>query len=350
MNRTHRKALIVLATGLVALAVGVPVVTGQALAGVVHTGPGTGPAQSESPKPEPSVPAEPVFPRPGGGPRVIHTLGGGEHVYLLDQVAGEYRKLPYFSISLSPNGRTVVVESAEARLGIADRAALLAGGDRAVRWIDLPPAHVNWSPDGTALLTTTLDKDTRTFTAHRYDIATGRLRHTPINLACDTCTAGWAADSKRYVVMLTNSDPAIESGPAQYLNPDGTPGPMVGADGLIWDAHSYSPSRRYAIVEPPRPFIEPNPTGWMLPKILDLRTGKVLRTIETGFPVLGWYDDRQVVKFALTGETEPALLEVVDVVTGEVTKKIPAPGLPRWTVIQIGSSDGLHGDAAELGF
>lgn len=346
-----------LVAGLVALAVGGPVVAGQALAGIVGDSPGADPARpGGSEPPEPAEPAAPVFPRPGGGPRVIHTMNHvepGGHVYLLDQVTGEYRQVPYLNIWLSPDSRTVVVEAerdGEARLGVANRTALLAAGDRAVRWIDLPPGGVNWSPDGRALLTTTFDKNAGISTAHRYDIATGRLRHTPIRLSCDTCTAGWAADSKRYVVMLASSDPAVPSGPSRYLDPDGTAGPLVGADGMIWGADAYSPSRRYVIVEPPRPFVDPNPTGWMLPKILDLRTGTVVRTIDTGFPVLGWYDDRRVVKFALDSQSGPALLEVVDVVTGAVTKKVPAPGLPRWSVIQIGSSDGLRGAAAALGF
>ncbi|SCF17441.1 hypothetical protein [Micromonospora mirobrigensis] len=295
---------------------------------------------------------EVVFPAPGGGPRAIQSYSslGGDAAYLLDARAGVYRKVPYVSVRVSPDGASVAVEDVAGRIGVARRDALRGGG---VRWTSLPPGSpAGWSPDGTALLTTTLDKETRSFTAHRYDLPTGRLRHTPIDLDCDTCTAGWAADSVRYVVQVRGDDPELPTGPMRYLNPDGTPGPLVGAEGHLWDANAYSPSRRYAVVEPSRGggFEGTDPgrlADWQLPRILDLTTGRTLRSLPTSWPVLGWYDERQVVTVAVEDGT--TVLQVVDVHTGAVGRRVPAPGLPP-AILEIGSSTSLTGEASRFGF
>lgn len=339
MRRLPRRASITaIAAAAVALAAGIPLMSSIADAA-------TGRTSVEAPD-------DPVFPRPGGGPRAIHAfadyLRGG--AYLLDAVRGEYRKLPYERVSVSPDGRTVAVENLDGRIGVVDRQALLDAGDAAVRWTDLPPGSPSgWSPDGKGLLVTTLDKETRTFTAHRYDLVTGRVRVTPINLDCDTCTAGWAADSTRYVVRLRGADPEVPTGPAQYLNPDGTPGPLVGAEGHIWNAESYSPSRRYVIVEPSRPFLPDESADWQLSKIFDLQDGRVISTLRTEVPVVGWYDDGHVVRVAPYVEGGATTLEVLDIRTGKVTNRVPAAGLPPCCV-QLGSSVMLHGEAAALGF
>jgi hypothetical protein len=313
----------------VALAVGVPILSGRYAADAA---------------------TEPVFPRPGGGPRVIQTYTSldGTSTYLLDTARGQYRKVAYARVSVSPDGRTVAVEDVDLGIGLADRDALLRAGRTAVRWIDLPLGTWLWAPNGRALLSTTLDKDVRVFTAHRYDLATGRFRHTPINLDCTTCTAGWAADSYRYTVQLNGSDPDVD-GPIVYMNPDGTQGPQVGTTGHIWDADAYSPSRQYAIADPSRGDALPE-ADWALPRILDLRSGQVLSAIQTDWPAVGWYDDGRVVRIAPATEGAPTALDVVDVRTGTVTKRVPAPGLPPAAIIQIGSSAGLRGEAAQLGF
>jgi hypothetical protein len=187
----------------------------------------------------------------------------GAQVYLLDEAHGRYRRFPFARIMVAPEGGLVAVEGIDARVGIADREDLLLRGERAVRWSSLPPGSwAGWSPDGRALLTTTLDKDTWTFTAHRYDLADGRVRSTPIALDCQTCTAGWAADSTRYVVELTGTPPQLPTGPLVYLGPDGTRGPLVGAEGHIWNADAYSPSRRFAIVDPSRGYPFPDDPEW----------------------------------------------------------------------------------------
>lgn len=295
-------------------------------------------------------PAGPVFPRPGGGPRAIHVLTAQAVSYLLDPATGRYRELPYPTLLLSPDGRTVALEAADdGRIGVADRAELLRVGAAAVRWTDLPGGAINWSPDGTALLTTTPDKATRRIVVNRYDLATDTLRHTPVSFATEGA-AGWAADSRRYVVRLPGPDPEIPNGPLRYVEPDGTPGPLVGASGHIWDADAYSPSRRYAIVEPARGYpFPPEPAPWQYPRILDLVSGRLVATIRTDWPLLGWYDSRRVVRVAPGPAGQPTTLEVIDVFTGQVTRRVPAPGLPAYR-IQLGSSAGLCGPAAALGF
>lgn len=349
MRRLRRRCLVIAAAGaaLAAAAVVDPGAAGAAtrlaaLSAPSQTGP-TDPANGST---------APVFPRPGGGLRAIHAYVDPfqpPEPYLLDTVRGEYRGLPFLNnLALSPDGRMVAVEGIDGRIGLAARHALLNAGEAAVRWTDLPPGAPGWwSPDGTALLVTTLDKQTRTFTAHRYDVRTGRIRSTPIRLDCDTCTAGWAADSTRYVVRLRGPDPEIPDGPMQYLNPDGTPGPMVGANGHIWSADAYSPSRRYVIVEPSRPFVG-EPAEWQLPKIFDLRTGTVVRAVETAWPLVGWYDDGHVVRVAPGTDAAP-VFELLDIHTGEVTKRVPAPGLTP-CCFQLGSATGLRGPAAGFGF
>jgi hypothetical protein len=283
---------------------------------------------------------EPEFPRPGGGPRVIEAYNDGR-AYLLDRVGGTYQALPYIRAVVSPDGRQVAAEDQDGRISVLDR----RGGS--VRPTSLPPgSFAGWSPDGSALLTTTLDKETRTFTAHRYDVRTGRARQTPIALDCVACTAGWAADSRRYVVMQRGPEELNGRGPLRYLNPDGTAGPLVGADGVIIAATAYSPSRRFVVVEPPYPLPPGDPIERHPARILDLRTGAVTELV-SGWPLLGWYDECHVVRIA-PGEPS-TMLEVVDARTGAVAKRVPAPGLAPFE-LQLGSARGLHGSAAERGF
>lgn len=347
MRRPRRRVPVkMVAAAVAAFALAITVVGGQSIAGAA-----TGSTAPET-KPVKPTASDLVFPRPGGGPRAIHAyhdvFAWSGTTYLLHRVTGEYRKLPFESLVLSPDERTVAVEGQDGRIGIAQREALL-NSEAAVRWTNLPLGSPSWwSPDGTALLVTTLDKEARRFTAHRYDVATGQIRSTPISLDCDTCTAGWAADSTRYVVRLRGPDPELPDGPMQYLNPDGTPGPLVGANGHIWNADSYSPSRRYVVVEPSRPLFG-EPGDWQLPKVFDLLTGTVVSTIRTDWPVVGWYDDGRVVRVAEGAAGDPVTLEVLDIHTGEVTRRVPAPGFAP-CCFQLGSAAKLRGEASELGF
>ncbi len=296
-----------------------------------------------------------AFPRPGGGPVAIQALVSADQQesYLLDPATGDYRALPYSNLQLSPDGRTVVVEPPDTETyAVAERTALLRDGGRALRPIGLPRGTLHWSPDGTALLTTTLDKNTRRFTVHRYDVATGRLRHTPVGLACEICTAGWAADSRRYVVSLRGTDPRIPAGPGRYLNPDGTAGPMLGtgADGLVHGAEAYSPSRRYVILEPARPFDSGELTDDELPRVYDLRARRVVTAVHTAHPLLGWYDNRHVVRLAVADSGVPDTIEVVHIHTGRVARRIGAAGLPQAVSIQLAATAGLCPAAAGRGF
>jgi hypothetical protein len=294
------------------------------------------------------IASQPAFPRPGGGPQAIHayTPLNADHSYLLDISSGEYVRLPYLNTLLSPNRRLVAVESADGGIGVASRRALLRDGESAIRWTGLPggtPAW--WSPDGRALLVTTLDKGDGPpgkFDAYRYDLATGRVRHTPISLDCDICIAGWAADSTRYLVQLRSDDPAVLEGPLRYLDPDGTAGPLLGANGVAPEGGQYSPTGRHLIVEPVRPN-----GGAQRPAVVDLRTGRVVTTVDTAWPLPGWYDQRRVVRIA-PGAGDP-VLEVVDIRTGRVGTRVPIPGLLPYR-LQLGSSAGLRGEAAALGF
>jgi hypothetical protein len=133
----------------------------------------------------------------------------GETPLLLDRVTGQYRPVPYVSIRLAPDGRRVAVEKDDGHIGTADRQQLLRHGDRAVRWTELPAAGMERSPDGSALLTTTVDKERQRIIAHRLDVRTGRVRETLLP-PWTSGAVGWAADSRWYLVM---AEPAATNGP-----------------------------------------------------------------------------------------------------------------------------------------
>jgi hypothetical protein len=354
-----RRSVVAAMAGIAAVAVGVPIVVGRSVAGAAAdtrlTNTITGASLEPTPEPTKSEPApqpsEPVFPQPGGGPIAIHLYNDGTDSYLLDTATGQYPKVPY-QLHLAPDERTLAVEDIDGRVGLADRTALLRDGGAAVRWTPFTSeGGLNWSPDGTALLATTLDRKIGRFTAQRYDIATRQIRQTRVNLD-STGAVGWAADSRRYVVELANHDSDGVDGPMRYINPDGTPGPFLGMTGHIWNATSYSPSRRYAIAEPARDETFPDADAladWQCPRILDLWSGKVIATIRTGWPALGWYDDQHVVRIAPARWDAPTVLEVVDIHTGTVSKRVSASGLPPFE-LQLGSSRWLRGGAANLGF
>jgi dipeptidyl aminopeptidase/acylaminoacyl peptidase len=308
--------------------------------------PATAGARSAPPPAAPVVESVPTFPSPGGGPVAIQAWAGlsGETPLLLDRVTGRYRPVPYVSIRLAPDGLRVAVEKDDGRIGIADRQQLLRHGDRAVRWTALPAAGMEWSPDGRALLTTTVDKERRRQTAHRLDVRTGRVRDTLLP-PWTSGAVGWAADSRRYLVMAEPADPAATNGPLRYVDPDGTAGPALGVEGRVWGADAYSPSRRLVIVEPSRPELTPTPA-----QVLDLRTGRVLAVVDAELPLLGWHDEWQVVRVAPAPEGTPTVLEVLDVRTGRVSERIRAGGLPAGSLLQLGSTACLAPAAVRRGF
>lgn len=302
-------------------------------------------------------PSEPTFPAPGGGPTVIHayTRMSDETTYLLDAASGRYRHLNV-RVVLAPDLRQAAVVR-DGRVGLVDRDALLREGDDAVRWLDLPPGNgLAWSPDGTALVITSLSKDEDAgvvrFTAHRYDLATGAVTDTPIPVDMVGGAVGWAADSQRYVALLPGDRTAdtVQPGALQYIGRDGTLGPRVEiAGGLVGGAGSYSPSRRLMLVDASGLMA----LGPVHSKVVEVDSGRVVASLPPGARPIGWYDEDTVAVLAPGWHEEPEL-EVVDVRTGTVTKRVDLAGLPLPALgenaIQIGSSAGLSGSAAAFGF
>lgn len=355
--RRQRRTWMALTTvaAVVALAaVGVPLALGS------HggaSGAGFEPAAGGQAKPTatagPAAPGEPTFVAPGGGPQAIHVYGMDDsRTYLLDPAAGKYRKLPYL-LSLSPDLRQVAVEDFRGRAGVADRAALLRDGEPAIHWIDVPPGSgLRWSPDGTALVFTSLSKSTGAvrFTAHRYDTATGKIKHTPINIEILGSSVGWAADSTNYVALLKRreTDDGVEPGALQYLRPDGSLGQRIEIQGgTVGGAGSYSPSRKLVIADA-SDIMSAQP---LASKIVDVATRRVVTDLPQGAKPVGWYDEKTVALLT-TGSADDSMpeLTLMDIATGAVTKRIELPGVPRPGVMQIAASEGLTGEAAKFGF
>lgn len=293
----------------------------------------------------------PVFPRPGGGPQAIHLYradGPGPKTYLLDERTGKYRALPYEAL-LSPNLRKVAVTVGN-RIGVADRAALLRGDEAAIRWTNLPMGNgLAWSPDGTALLVTALRKEGGlTFTAYRYDLATGVATPTWISVEIVGGVVGWAADSRRYVALLPSDrdTDTVEPGALQYLSPDGTLGERIEVEaGMVGGATAYSPAGRHLIADASLLMsAAPRPS-----KIIEVATGKVVREIAADRPLIGWYNETTVARLA-PGSADRPVLELIDVTTGRTVKQVAVPGLRSPALIQLGSSAGLTGRSAEMGF
>jgi hypothetical protein len=101
-------------------------------------------------------------------------------------------------------------------------------------------------------------------------------------------------------------------------------------------------------VDPSRGYPFPDELQWwQQPRILDLASGTVVAAVPTSDALLGWYDDTHVVR---VGPQETTTFEVVDVITGAVTERVAAPGLPKSAEYQLGYACGLRGDGFELGF
>jgi hypothetical protein len=292
---------------------------------------------------------EPAFPAPGGGPQAVHVYTTNDRTYLLDVDAGQYRAVPFSRVVLSPDLTLAAVTTGE-RVGLANRAALLRDGAPAVRWLDLPPGNgLAWSPDGTALLWTSIAKGTRVrFTAHRYDVASRKTADTPINVDILGSSVGWAGDSKSYLALLRGheSSGGVEPGALQYIRADGSLGRRLEtAGGMTSGAQAYSPSRRYLATDTSdlmaaRPLPSP---------ILDTTTGKVVASLTPGSKPVGWYDETTVLRLAPGGDRSP-VLELVSIPSGTVTRSIDLSGEVQATGLQTGSSAGLTGRAAAFGF
>lgn len=287
---------------------------------------------------------DPVFPAPGGGPRAVEVYGTrfspDAGSYLLDREDGTYHALPWL-VSVSPNGAQVAVfDDAQGRVGLADRSALLAHGEEAITWLELPRSNGPlWSPDGTALLSTTTFRDETDrirFTVHRYDIATGEQTSTPVPWGGDELVAsrvGWAADSQRYVALVREIDDQgrVVAGRVQYLYPDGSPGdPIDVPGGLVGGAEAYSPSRRHVILDTSGVMLEQPACS----RIVDVLTGQAAVVFAPGETPVGWYSDTAFVR------QKDGALQVVDLATLAVLKEVDLSGLGTLAPLQLGPSDG----------
>jgi hypothetical protein len=333
----------------------------------VRDGPATdttgGPASVPSPtrsenSPAPYSPAPGSFPRPGGGPRVIELCVVSwpeQRVFLLDASTGQYRDFPFEFARLSPDRRSVAVSTVAGKVGIAGRADLLRRGDSALRWISSDGFDPRWSPDGTAVLFRSVDKSggppNVRIIAHRYDVGSGEIRDTAIDIP-GVGGVGWAADSARYLVMLPgrplDRDAGNAPGALQYVNPDGGLGPRVDIEaGPVGGAEAYSPSGR-------RMFVEAHfasDTQTFPAKVIEVATGRVIATLTPGANPVGWSDETTLIQLTgmAPGARSPAL-EVVDSTTGAVMKRVELPGLRYLTTLEVGPAAGLSGAALELGF
>jgi hypothetical protein len=348
-RRRRGQTLVAVAAAVVALVVvGVPVARWQARA--TGSAPASG-ADRLKPTEPPKDRAGTLLPTPGGGPRTIHVYhadGPRPATYLLDLDSRRYREVPY-PLQLSPDLKLAAISTAD-RTGLVDRAKLLRDGKSAITWLDLPPGNgLAWSPDGKALLLTSLSKATNppTFTAHRYDVATGKVTSTPIAVNLLGGSVGWAADSRRYLALLAGKEgrDTIEPGALQYIEPNGTPGERIDlAAGLVGGAGSYSPSGKYLIADASGLMSsDPLPS-----KVIAVKGGTLVATLRAGARPVGWHDDRTVAQLA--GSPDRPALELVDVVSGAVRGRVALPAAPGPITVQLGSSAGLTGSAKRFGF
>jgi len=88
-------------------------------------------------------------------------------------------------------------------------------------------------------------------------------------------------------------------------------------------------------------------------KVVDVDSGHVVSSLPPGARPIGWYDEHTVARLA-PGWAEKLVLEVADVRTGTVLKRVDLADLPLpahlQSAIQIGSSAGLSGPAVAFGF
>jgi hypothetical protein len=186
---------------------------------------------------------------------------------------------------------------------------------------------------------------------HRYDVASGEVRDTAINIPV-MGGVGWAADSERYLVLLPgrqlDRDAGNAPGALQYVNPDGGLGPRVDIEtGPAGGAEAYSPSGR-------RMFVGAHfasETQSFPAKVIEVATGRVVATLAPGANPIGWSDETTLIQVTgmAPGARSPAL-EVVDSTTGTVMKRVELPGLRDLTTLEVGPAAGLSGAARELGF
>lgn len=273
---------------------------------------------------------------PGGPVTIVaFTVAETGRTSLLDARTGRYVETPYEAAVVSPNGRTVAVYDG-GRTGIIDRAALRREDTATLRWTGLIGGAPAWSPDGTAVLSTEVEKDPAfTLVMSRYDLDTREITTTRlVDPPTETGSAVWAADSEDYLIALfTSEGGTVRPRGMQVVHPDGSLGAVwEGPAGTV----AYSPDRRRATVDPSDLMTgRPIPTG-----VIDVRTGEQLGTLPSGAePVwprtVGWYGKDTVVRLLAAPE-----LEVVDVRTGEIVRTVRMARVPTLSWIQLGPRTG----------
>ncbi len=387
-GRSRRTALAVGAVAsAVVLAIGIPAAMRGGGPGTDPAGVGaggatttTGPVAGASVGPggvlasvSPGESGAPGVAAQGGGPMAVHVItmvdgSGGTTNYLLDPATGRYRALPYEHAVLSPDLRWVAVTGTKDGewLGVAARDALLRGDRKAIRWLNTPPCNGPvWAPDGSALVCTSLTKSDRsvTFTAQRYNQASGKVTQTPVKVNLLGASVGWSADSRRLLALQRGAETADSVVPdgSRFLDLDGTPLTKVDVTGFVGGADSYSPSRKLMTVDPTALMTEhPNAAT-----VADAATGQLVQTLPGVRPV-GWYDENTVAVLRSVGDVPQlellrfadGVVSTVRIVTfsGQVTgaaTAAPGGGPPKTfkvRSVQLGPAQSLSGPAAAVGF
>jgi hypothetical protein len=249
-------------------------------------GPTTTPAHSLlSPGPERLTFDGPIA-LPGGW-TVLAAGNGPVHVWNRDRRA--YQAIDRDRVLVAPAGPYAAaptddphqIEILDLR-GRAPRTFVLAGG------ITLEP---QWSPDGTRLLLTTLDKDTGTSFITIVDAGSGDVTSWPIDdryVCTDWCLLTWTRDGSEVVWSLTDlSVPRSELGPHArsglqlFSATDGHPTRTLPVRGNISGPYAWSPNGRYVIATGVSTQLQPRTTESQL---VNVATGAVLRTFPDGTP------------------------------------------------------------------
>lgn len=304
-------------------------------------------------------------PHPGGGPRVIGSLGSPDGSALLDLRTGEYRYVPFPTVT-SPDGRYVTVLSARG-LGFAEREHYLDEGEAALTWVTDSSVTAfdlgggNWSPDGTKILGgtnvempdpldpggTTSGRDSLT----SHDITTGENRVTPVPTDIKVTSIAWAPDSQGYLIAEDRAE-----GPSvlRTLSADGVLGEPVETDGDWYiNLLGVSPGGKSLLYH--YELIAEDGTSTDRVAVMDMATWATTLTLDNvgtdlvpPGEVVGWADADTFVLQKYSHKLWNSSVELVDATDGEVLKTFP------WgyetDIGDLDSSAGLPPDAADLGF